>query len=47
MRGKKQIRKEKYKKPRKKRIVSSTPSIRGHHPKSYAMNAYLIKGLSK
>jgi hypothetical protein len=27
--------------------MSSTPSLRGHHPKSYAMNAYLMKGLRK
>jgi hypothetical protein len=27
--------------------MSSTPSLRGHHPKFYAMNAYLMKGLNK
>jgi hypothetical protein len=26
--------------------MSSTPSLRGHHPKSYAMNAYLKKDLA-
>jgi hypothetical protein len=39
--------KKKVKKPKRMRSMSSTPSLRGHHPKSYAMNAYLTKGLSK
>jgi hypothetical protein len=46
-RGKKRTRKEKYLKPIKERSMSSTPSLRGHHPESYAMNAYLMNGLSK
>jgi hypothetical protein len=27
--------------------MSFTPSLKGHHPKSYAMNAYLTKGIRK
>jgi hypothetical protein len=45
--GKETNKKRKVLKTKKERSMSSTPSLRGHHPKSYAMNAYLMKGLSK
>jgi hypothetical protein len=44
---KQERKKQSLKKQERKRSMSSTPLLRGHHPKSYAMNAYLTKGLSK
>ena len=32
-------------KTKKERSMVPTPSLRGHYPKSYAMNAYLQKDL--
>jgi hypothetical protein len=45
MQGKETNKKNEVSKNKKEISMSSTPSLRGHHPKSYAMNAYLTKGL--
>jgi hypothetical protein len=47
MQIKEKRKKSKVKNQERMRSMSSTPSLRGHHTKSYAMNAYLTKGLSK
>jgi hypothetical protein len=47
MRGKETNKKNKILKTKKERSMSSTTSLRGHQPKSYAMNAYLTKELIK
>jgi hypothetical protein len=39
--------KSKFKNQKRIKSMSSTPSLRSHHPKPCAMNAYLTKGLSK
>jgi hypothetical protein len=47
MQGKETNKKSKELKTKKEKSMNFKPSLRGHHPKSYAMNAYLTKGLSK